>query len=68
MEAVTSELEATQDRLRAAEVVIMALFHRIDNLERLMKQQNAMLTFEARELKYEPEGLRLVIKDVQTWD
>lgn len=63
-----SELEQTQDRLRAAEVVIMALYHRIDKLESILKQQNAMLRFEQRELKYDAEGLRLVVKDVTTWD
>lgn len=62
-----SELEKTQDRLRAAEVVIMAQQHRIERLESLVKQIYPFETFENRELKYEPDGLRLVVKDSKEW-
>lgn len=64
---VQTELEQTQDRLRAAEVVIMAQQHRIERLESLMKQVYPFETFEQRELKYDPEGLRLVVKDSKEW-
>ena len=63
-----SELEKTQDRLRAAEVVIMALYHRIDKLEGLIRDLRPFDTVvENRELKYDSEGLRLVIKDSKEW-
>ena len=63
-----SDLDKTQDRLRAAEVVIMAQQHRIERLESLMKQIYPFEAFENRELKYETDGLRMVVKDVKTWE
>lgn len=72
VEAVTpvpTELEKTQDRLRAAEVVIMALYHRIERLEGLMKQHNWYIErSENRELKYDTDGLRFVVKDPESWE
>lgn len=62
-----SELEKTQDRLRAAEVVIMALYHRLDKLEGMMRDLRPFDTVENRELKYDNDGLRLVIKDAKEW-
>ena len=64
-----SDLERTQDRLRAAEVVIMALYHRIEALETYVRQlMPYSALFEQRELKYDHEGLRMVVKDVKTWE
>lgn len=62
-----SELEQTQDRLRAAEVVIMELYHRIEHLESLVKTILPFERFEQRELKYDTDGLRFVVKDVNEW-
>ena len=63
-----SELEKTQDRLRAAEVVIMALYHRIEKLEYHIRKLLPYVQAEPRELKYETDGLRFVVKDVTEWE